>query len=86
MHAWHVWLAVQTQWRTGAAGATGLSWSGVRTYLDEEGITGDERRHVWACVRAAEQAVLQAWAARRQREADRREFERAQQGMRQLAP
>lgn len=81
MHAWHCWQAVQTQWRTGAAGATGLDWQGVRIFLDEEGVQGDERQHVWACIRAAELAVLQAWAVRRQREEDRRQAERQRPGL-----
>lgn len=70
--AWDAWLAVQTQWRQGMAGATGLCYAGVQACLDELGLQGDERRHVWQCVCAAEREVLQASAERRAREEDRR--------------
>lgn len=53
------------------AGATGLDYAAVRSYLDEEGLEGEERQHVWACLRLAEREVLDAVALRRQRERDR---------------
>jgi hypothetical protein len=60
--AWHCWLAVQTQWRVGMSGVTGLDYAAVRAQLDEEGIEpGPERRELWACLRAAERAVLDYW-------------------------
>lgn len=70
--AWHAWLEVQTQWRHSMAGATGLCYAGVRAYLDEEGVDGEDRRHVWQCIRAAEREVLHLAAERRARDADRR--------------
>lgn len=63
--AWYHWVQVQTQWRTGAAGATGLDYAGVRAYLDEEtDLAGDERREVFACIRGAERGTLAGWADR----------------------
>ena len=70
--AWQVWQGLQTQWRHSMAGATGLCYASVCAYLDEEGLQGDERQHVWQCIRAAEREVLQVVAERREREADRR--------------
>lgn len=67
MQAWDCWHSVQTQWRVGPAGATGLDYAGVRAYLDEAGLQGDERREVWDCIRAAELATLSVWAEQRER-------------------
>lgn len=63
--AWKHWQGVQTQWNTGMAGATGLRYEGVRAYLDECGLQGDERRDVWRAIAACEAASLAAWARRR---------------------
>lgn len=60
---WHAWQAVQTQWRTGVAGATGLCYAGVRAWLAECGPEDKtERREWWACLQAAERATLEVWA------------------------
>ena len=59
VRAWHCWLDLQTQWRVGVSGITGLDYPGVRAYLDEEGLQPDERADVWRGVRAAERAVLE---------------------------
>lgn len=62
--AWNHWQQLQTQWRAGPAGATGLDYAGVRAYLDELGIEpGPERRELFECLRACENAALEAWAA-----------------------
>ena len=67
--AWHVWVDVQTQWRIGMSGATGLDYSGVRAELSERGVEDvDERRHIWRCIKAAEAAVLEVWAERRKQQ------------------
>lgn len=61
--AWRHWEAVQTQWRVGMAGATGLDYAGVRAYLEEQRFTSRaERREVFACICAAEVATLEAQA------------------------
>lgn len=59
---------MQTQWRVGMAGATGLDYAGVRALFDEEGLAGDERREVFAGIRAAEAAALEVWAEQRERD------------------
>lgn len=65
--AWEAWLGVQTQWRVGMAGATGLDYAGVRAYLDEIGLDGDERSDVFAGIQACEREVLRVWARKRER-------------------
>lgn len=59
---WALWQDLQTQWRTGMGGATGLDYAGVRAYLEDAPVDGHSRAEVWAAVRACERATLQAWA------------------------
>lgn len=68
---WDIWCDLQTQWRHGMAGRTGLNYAGVRAHLDEIGVVGDERREVYACIRAAERATLEARAELAEQEQDR---------------
>lgn len=68
--AWTHWCGVQTQWRTGMGGATGLDYAGVRAYLDEQGVAGDERREVFGCIQAAERTTLEVWASKHQKPAE----------------
>lgn len=75
--AWACWQGVQTQWRVGHAGATGLDYAGVRAFLDEAGLDGDERRSAFAGVRACEVATLAVWAEERERS----EQQQAQHGL-----
>lgn len=63
--AWRAWCELQTQWRVGMAGATGLDYAGVAAYLTETGVAGEERQAMFAAIRAAEAAVLDVWAERR---------------------
>lgn len=44
------------------SGKTGLDYAGVRAYLDEIGLSGDERRTIFTGICAAERATLEAWA------------------------
>lgn len=67
---WQHWQALQTQWRTSMDGSDGLDYAGVRTYLDEAGLCGDERRTVFKGIQAAERASLEAWAEQRRMRAD----------------
>lgn len=46
-------------------GVTGLDYAGVRAYLDECCLVGDERKQIFAGIRAAEQGALQGWKERR---------------------
>lgn len=68
--AWQHWQALQTQWRTSMAGADGLDYAGVRAYLDEAGLRGDERRDIFNGIQAAERASLEAWAEQRRMRAE----------------
>jgi len=58
---WQHWQAVQTQWRSGTGGATGLDYAGVRAYLDEQDLPTPERRDIFAGIQAAEAGTLAAW-------------------------
>jgi len=60
--AWDIWCDVQSQWRHGMGGPTGLDYAGVRAHLDEIGLYGEERREVYAGIRAAERATIEARA------------------------
>ena len=70
--AWRCWQGVQTQWRVGMGGATGLDYAGVRAFLDEQQLAGDERREVFAGIQACERATLEVWAEQREREQQER--------------
>jgi len=68
VRAWECWGGVQTQWRIGTSGATGLDYAGVRAFLDEQQLPADERRDIWRGIQAAEVATLEVWAERRERD------------------
>lgn len=63
LEAWNHWAQVQSQWRVGMSGRTGLCYAGVRAYLDECGVTpGPERQDLFAGIQACEAAALEVWA------------------------
>lgn len=67
--AWQCWLDVQTQWRTGMGGPTGLDYAGVRAYLDEACVGPEQDRpYIWGALREAERAVLRHMSRQRERE------------------
>lgn len=74
--AWNHWQNVQTQWRVGMGGRTGLDYAGVRAYLDEVGLQGGERTETFQGIQAAEQAVLEVWTE----QARERQQQQQQQG------
>lgn len=49
------------------SGATGLDYTGVRAWLDENGFEhgSDRRRETFECIQAAELATLDVWHERR---------------------
>lgn len=67
---WTHWQAVQTQWRHGTSGITGLDYAGVRAYLDEQDLEPPERRDIFAGLQAAESGTLEA--VREQAELERK--------------
>jgi hypothetical protein len=66
--AWNCWQGVQTQWRVGMGGATGLDYAGVRAFLDEQQLPADERRGVFSGIQACDRATLDVWAEQRERD------------------
>lgn len=62
--AWRCWLDVQTQWRVGMGGRTGLDYAGVRAYLDEA--QPADRAGAFRGICACERAVLDVWAENRE--------------------
>ena len=59
---WRHWNEVQTEWRSNGTGQTWLDYSGVRAYLDESGLCGDERKDTFNGIRAADMATRAVWA------------------------
>jgi len=72
VQAWDCWCSVQTQWRVGMSGRTGLDYPAVfATLRVVHGLRGEALREVFECVQAAELAVLEVLADRAEREAAR---------------
>jgi hypothetical protein len=65
---WQLWGRVQTQWRTGMAGATGLDYAGVRAALPLCGVPRRKWRELFTGLQLLESEVLQVWAERAERE------------------
>lgn len=69
VRSWNCWQGVQTQWRIGHSGATGLDYSGVRAWLTETGLEGEERREVFSAIQACERETLAVWSEHHARQA-----------------
>lgn len=66
---WECWHSVQTQWRMGMGGATGLDYTAVLAYLkDGKGLRGKKRREVFGLLHLCERETLQVWAKKRERD------------------
>ena len=65
--AWELWLAVQTQWRVGLGGATGLDYSAVAAVMHMQGTPRKERSELLALLRVMEAEVLEVWGKERER-------------------
>ena len=63
--AWELWLAVQTQWRVGLGGATGLDYSAVAAVMHMQGTPRTERSELLALLRVMEAEVLEVWARKK---------------------
>jgi Phage related hypothetical protein (DUF1799) len=60
----NLWCQLQTQWRIGMSGATGLDYTAVTAYLrDIAGIKKKDLPERFAEIRAMEVATLNEWAA-----------------------
>ena len=66
---WACWHGVQTQWRIGMGGATGLDYTAVLAYLKEaQGLRGKEQREVFGLLQLCERETLKVWAEKRERD------------------
>lgn len=74
--AWQAWQGVQTQWRTGMGGATGLDYAGVHAWLQLHA-PRQQRRELFEGIQAAERATLEVWSEQREREEQQRAAEQA---------
>lgn len=54
-----VFCRVETQWRTGLIGATGLDYNVVLRLLDDEDLTREERRELLDDIKVLEVQALQ---------------------------
>lgn len=62
---WRIWGLVQTQWRTGMAGATGLDHTAVWATLRELVHSRQQRHEAFEDICAMERATLEEWQAQR---------------------
>ena len=60
-----LWFRVQTQWRFGMAGPTGLDYAGVESAMRLLSLPLRKRRALFNNLRTMERATLHEWAARR---------------------
>lgn len=68
------WFAVQTQWRVGAVGATGLDYAGVEALLRLRRLGGGRRRaaQLMEDLQVMERATLAEWSRQREQRDRRR--------------
>ncbi len=70
--ALELWFGVQTQWRVGMAGATGLDYAGIAAYMGMLCVNSPARRaRLLQDLQVMERATLNEWH-RMQAERDRR--------------
>ena len=58
---WRLWLQVQTQWRVGLDGKTGLDYAGVQACMELRRIPRRQRPRLFEQMHAMELAALGAW-------------------------
>lgn len=73
VQAVEVFAAMQTQWRVGFAGRTGLDYGVLPQVMGWVGLSAEEQPLVWADVQVMEIAALGVWAEQAQRDKDRQE-------------
>ena len=62
--AFEVFAAMQTQWRTGMSGATGLDYSALEPVMRLQGIKKRDQTEVFSGVRVMEIAALEVMRAK----------------------
>jgi len=65
LHAVNVFILMDTQWRTGMAGRTGLDYAALPVVLDAQAISDTERGDVFECVRVMEGEALRIFSKER---------------------
>jgi hypothetical protein len=68
VRTWQHWQAVQTQWRVGMSGASGLDYAGVLAYLQAVVSSKQQRRDIFDGIQAAEHATLVVWREQAERD------------------
>lgn len=66
-----VFTAMQTQWRVGPGGATGLDYAALPAVMVMMGVKRKRRADVMGAMQVIEREVLRLWAERRERERDK---------------
>lgn len=61
---WELWMGLQTQWRVGMAGSTGLDYAACLAVIDRV-VPKRQRSEAFEAVRACERVTLKAWADKR---------------------
>lgn len=64
-HIVRVWLAMQTQWRVGFSGATGLDYAVLPVVMRGVQVPLNERMDIFAGVQVMERTTLKVWNAAR---------------------
>lgn len=62
----HVFLAMQTQWRTGMAGPSGLDYAALPAVFGLYGVKKKQRPEVFGALRVMEGETLSVWAEQRE--------------------
>lgn len=60
---WRLWIDLQTQWRVGMGGATGLDYAAVWALLDRR-LPRRRRADAFEQIQAMERTALTVWAER----------------------
>jgi hypothetical protein len=61
---WCLWRDLETQWRVGLQGPTGLDYPGAWTLIEQRIKRRRERREVFWLLQGMEEAILQEWRER----------------------
>jgi len=62
LSTWNLWNRIQTQWRVGTSGFTGLDYSGVQVCMIMCGIKPKDSPEIFSALQAMEISALVAWA------------------------